>query len=144
MYLFFLFSTKSYDGYSFYNFILYSWSAIIILRRNLNITAVITSEKYKYLLPYGTIVLYLTYFLIIVKFFANLHTSFILPSNLKNIKTLENQVKNENKKSSVKLLYVNDKYLFFELKDKIKPRKGEKEKPEQIEIVKFEELFTEN
>jgi hypothetical protein len=42
----------------------------------------------------------------------------LLPNNLENIKKVENEIKNNHKNTTIKLKYLNDKYIFYSITDK--------------------------
>lgn len=99
-------------------------------------------KKYKFISTFFTKMYFLLLFLINIFIVVILpiiivlliHFGLSFPANVINIKNLEKKMKNENYISNV-LLYSNDKYIFIEHTDKNKSK--------SIEILKFDDLFTE-
>lgn len=65
-------------------------------------------------------------------YWNELNKLMIFPRNLVNIEHIENKLKNDKVKS-IRLLYANDKYIFYNIIDK--------EDNEKVKIIKFEDLF---
>lgn len=84
------------------------------------------------LLSFGCII-YSAY-LIVTFYYSEFNKKILFPNNLVNQSKIENSIKTEFPNTSIKLLYNNDKYLFYSIID---PKK----KTEKIKIVSFEKLF---
>lgn len=92
-------------------------------------------EKIKsLLLVFSFVLLFQLYLLYEIGF--RLHKSFLLPKNLSNLEVLASDLKTQNKGAKIKLLYFNDKYIFYEIQ-------SVKSKSSKIKIVRFETLMTE-
>lgn len=74
-------------------------------------------------------------FIIFKSYYLEFNKLMLLPNNLENIKKVENEIKNNHKNTTIKLKYLNDKYIFYSITDK----KGN----EKIKIIKFDNLFIE-
>jgi preprotein translocase subunit SecG len=72
-------------------------------------------------------------FFLINSYWNELNKLMIFPKNLVNLNLIENKLKNNDKVKSIKLLYANDKYIFYNIIDK--------QENEKVKIIKFEDLF---
>ncbi|RAK21634.1 hypothetical protein B0I03_10566 [Flavobacterium aquaticum] len=72
---------------------------------------------------------------VVLKYYSEFNKQMLFPNNLVNIKKVENDIKTKYPNTTVKLKYLNDKYIFYSITDK--------KKNEKIKIVKFDNLFEE-
>lgn len=78
-------------------------------------------------------ILYSAY-LITTFYYSEFNKKILFPNNLVNQSKIENSIKTEFPNTNIKLLYNNDKYLFYSIVDS-------KMKTEKIKIVSFDKLF---
>lgn len=74
------------------------------------------------------------YYNLLFFYYSEFNRKILFPNNLVNQSKIENTIKTEFPYANVKLLYNNDKYLFYSIIDK-------KMKTEKIKIVSFDKLF---
>ena len=69
------------------------------------------------------------------KYYSEFNKFMLLPKNLENTSKIENEIKAKYPNTSVKLKYLNDKYIFYSITDS--------DKKEKFKIIKFDNLFEE-
>lgn len=91
------------------------------------------TKKYKKVVFLSSIYLFITILVYISIFCRHIHNLFLLPKDLVNVEILKTNTSNKYPNDTIEILYSNDKYIFFEIKNK----------KSKILIVPFDELFIE-
>jgi len=124
--------------------ILVLFFGVYFINKILNICYISALDKHKDFVKFCNVLLLALYIIIAGNVSRQTHNIFISPSNTINIEQVKNDVANKFPNTEPKLLYFNDKYIFFKIIDKIKMDKNGKiikHTSKKIYIMKFETLF---
>ncbi|MEZ4853778.1 hypothetical protein [Flavobacterium sp.] len=117
------------------NIFLVSLSAFLFLIGISYVEKIFSKARLDRLKFYFTLIL----IFFVISFSKNYYLKFnklmLLPDNLINIEKVENEIKENNPKTKVEIKYLNDKYIFYSIKDSLKN--------EKVLILSFDKLFKE-